>query len=292
MAEHLGRIEFLETPTVNGQDLIINAGGVPSISSGNLAARPAAGIEGRLYLDITTNTWYRDNGTSWDNVSQIPTNVDGVANQTVVTDGQPTIVGLADNVVLPGLQGVKLPAGATADRNGSPAAGTIRFNTTTSLYEGYYSTEWMPFGEVLQVVNTTIPAATFTGSQIPLDSTVPTSTEGAQFFTTVFTPVSANSRICVDFDLTVATTTASRTIIVSVFRGTTIVGSSVAHGQTQNVGYSLKFSGVFQPGSTAPITISGRCGLSGSGNTIINQAGSNTLGGTLVTQCRITEIKA
>ena len=37
---------------------------------------------------------------------------------------------------------VKLPSGTTAQRPGSPAAGQIRFNTTTSRTEVYDGTAW------------------------------------------------------------------------------------------------------------------------------------------------------
>ena len=69
----------------------------------------------------------------------------GVANQTVVTNGNgasgnPT-VGIADNPILPGLGAVTLPSGSTADRPVG-ADGDIRFNTDTSTYEAYSSGSW------------------------------------------------------------------------------------------------------------------------------------------------------
>lgn len=44
---------------------VINAGGAPSIQEGTLAARPAAGVAGRIYIATDTMRWYRDNGLSW-----------------------------------------------------------------------------------------------------------------------------------------------------------------------------------------------------------------------------------
>lgn len=37
------------------------------IAEGTYAARPAASIDGRLYLCTDTKAFYRDNGASWDN---------------------------------------------------------------------------------------------------------------------------------------------------------------------------------------------------------------------------------
>jgi len=41
-----------------------------------------------------------------------------------------------------------LPSGTTAQRDGSPAAGYIRFNSTLSQFEGYNGTVWAPVGAV------------------------------------------------------------------------------------------------------------------------------------------------
>lgn len=38
-----------------------------------------------------------------------------------------------------------LPSGTTAQRDGSPAAGYIRFNSTDNTFEGYDGSEWWPF---------------------------------------------------------------------------------------------------------------------------------------------------
>lgn len=38
------------------------------IGKGTTGARPAAGVEGRLYFNTTTQTLQRDNGSSWDNI--------------------------------------------------------------------------------------------------------------------------------------------------------------------------------------------------------------------------------
>jgi hypothetical protein len=44
-----------------------------------------------------------------------------------------------------GTGSVKLPAGTTAERNGTPAAGMMRYNSTTGGFEGY-STAWGSIG--------------------------------------------------------------------------------------------------------------------------------------------------
>lgn len=67
--ESLGTQSFLDTPTVNGLPVLLNAGGVPSLQAGSLAARPAAGTVGKIYLDTDHNTYFRDTGTNWVTIS-------------------------------------------------------------------------------------------------------------------------------------------------------------------------------------------------------------------------------
>jgi hypothetical protein len=62
----LGSHTFLETPTVNGQSVLLTAGGLAAVSSGTTAARPAAGNVGDLYVATDTKVLYSDNGTTWD----------------------------------------------------------------------------------------------------------------------------------------------------------------------------------------------------------------------------------
>jgi hypothetical protein len=77
-----------------------------------------------------------------------PLTIIGVTNEISVADGNgaggnPTI-GIADNAVLPGVAGVTLPNGTTAERGAS--LGQIRYNTTSSRFEGNYGTGWQNFG--------------------------------------------------------------------------------------------------------------------------------------------------
>lgn len=41
---------------------------------------------------------------------------------------------------------IKLPAGTTAQRSGSPASGMVRFNTSSTAFEGYNGTTWGTLG--------------------------------------------------------------------------------------------------------------------------------------------------
>ena len=75
-----------------------------------------------------------------------PRSIVGTASEIDVANGNgaagdPTI-GLADNPVLPGSEGVIVPSGNTGSRPGSPVNGTLRYNTQTAVFEGYANNAW------------------------------------------------------------------------------------------------------------------------------------------------------
>lgn len=293
--EVLGKLSFSETPDVNGSEVLLNAGGVPTILSGITASRPAAGQVGRLFLDTTLNRFYRDNGSSWDDLTPAPL-LDGTTNEIVVVDGTnvtPSIVSLAPNPIIPGTGAVRVPVGSTAQRPGAPAAGDTRFNSTIARNETFNGSFWIPAGAVLQVVFGPI-AATTTTAQVPYDNSAPTITEGVQIWASSFTPISATSRLLIQYSMTVAQSTVARIITTSVFDGSTNVGASsvnIAIGATtQNLPHSLSVQIIYEPGSTATINFTARIGANGTGTTSVNRTTGGTLAGALVSHFTITEI--
>ena len=63
-------------------------------------------------------------------------------NQGVATTDSPTFT----NLTLSGTDSVKVPSGTTAQRNGSPANGMFRYNSTTAEFEGYQDSAWGSIG--------------------------------------------------------------------------------------------------------------------------------------------------
>jgi hypothetical protein len=286
----LGKYSFLDIPDVNGSDVLLNGGGVPTILAGAVTALPAAGTTGRLYLDTTNSVFYRDNGTSWDNMTAL-VQLTGTPNQISITPavvGTPANIALATNPTLPGLQKVTIPGGATTDRPASPVAGDFRYNSTITKHEGYNGSYWIPFGNVIQAVTGLIPASSGT-TTVPLDNTIPTSTEGWQVFSNTVTPISASSKMLIIFSIT-CSMSATGTMIGSVFAGTTNIGSAAVLRPATNVGSQMTFSVLHQPGSTSPITYSFRFGGSAASTTYVNQIGTTTLGGALASNYTILEI--
>lgn len=70
------------------------------------------------------------------------------ANQTTLTNGTGggnVVVGLADNLTLPGTEGFLFPMGTTAERPGAPDEGRTRYNLTSGQWEGYNGLAWVNF---------------------------------------------------------------------------------------------------------------------------------------------------
>ena len=88
MSTHLGTTAFLEVPTVNGQDVLINGGGVPSIAQG--AVLPVFGTPGRFFLVTPSNVMYRDTGSAWIRITS-----------TILQMVSGQITGTITNVVIP-----------------------------------------------------------------------------------------------------------------------------------------------------------------------------------------------
>lgn len=90
----------------------------------------------------------------------------GTANQVTVANGDgvsgiPTI-SLADNPILGGTASLTLPIGATGSRPVSPVNGMIRYNSTTTRFEGYQGGAWVTLGSG----DGTISVVTGTSDQI------------------------------------------------------------------------------------------------------------------------------
>ena len=96
---------------------------------------------------LTAKAWEVDNVSSFDvNGSEFVLDVDGDTSITADTDDQIDFkVGGTDRVVI-STQSIKVPTGSTGDRDGTPATGMLRFNTTTPGFEGYNGTEWGAIG--------------------------------------------------------------------------------------------------------------------------------------------------
>jgi len=106
-----------------------------------------------------------------------------VANQTAITNGtgiagNPTI-GLADNAIIPGTEGMGVPIGTTAQRPVSPIITDFRFNTDLEFLEYWDGGAWVQISE-----SDGVTFATGTENQVLVNGTFGIPTEGAITLTT------------------------------------------------------------------------------------------------------------
>lgn len=128
-----------------------------------------------------------------------------------------------------------------------------------------------------------------TSTNIPIDDTVPTSSEGNQLLTDSITLSAAANRVRVSGIIHMAAASAM-VQVVSVFRGTTCIGVSFMHaGGAEEV--SVPFDIIDTPGSVGPHTYSIRVGNGqASSNTYINGRSSTRLyGGVLTSHLALEE---
>ena len=131
--------------TMVARSIAVTGNGMAVTDGNGIAGNPTLALSGiALSLASLTGSGIVSGSGSIANYVTIT----GISNQTAVTNGNgaagnPTI-GLADNPILPGTGGVTLPKGTDAQQ---PAGtdGQIRFNTTTSTFDGYSTGSWRQF---------------------------------------------------------------------------------------------------------------------------------------------------
>lgn len=152
-------------------------------------------------------------------------------------------------------------------------------------------------GSVIQVVNTITGAAANGSTAIPLDDTIPQSTEGTQFMTLAVTPNNASNKLKIEVVANVLSD-AGGSVAVALFQDST--ANALAVGQIPSTGSSVAFGTVtfthfMAAGTTSSTTFKVRAG-STSGNTYFNGGPGGTanrlFGGVIASSITITEIKA
>lgn len=188
-------------------------------------------------------------------------------------------VALPTNVTLKGLAGMTPPVGATADREASPAAGRFRYNATLGGHEGFTPDGWVPMNNVLlagyrgnvgQLSGTTL---------IPYGSSTPTSTQGTQVWSQTVTPTVVGSTFEIDFTTMVDVANNNKGVTIALFRGTTLIGFTVAWVATANrpVPVSIKVNDTLASG--AAVTYSCRIGTDSSTTWYLGRGQGATMGG-------------
>lgn len=113
----------------------------------NLAAFPATGSAGIIYVAQDTNNCYRWSGSAYIVLTDLSsyytkTQSDALLVPSTVSDKNNTSTGYFD-----------LPSGTTAQRPASPTVGMTRFNTDLNVVEAWHTTDgWVPLSNTFQAV--------------------------------------------------------------------------------------------------------------------------------------------
>jgi hypothetical protein len=117
-----------------------------SVGSGMTIAN-ADGVAGNPSIGLNTNLQNLSSlsGTGLVTVNGstfTQTTITGASSQISVANGNSVpVIGIASDPVVPGTGGMVLPVGTTGQR-GSSTNGNLRYNTTTSTFEGYANGAW------------------------------------------------------------------------------------------------------------------------------------------------------
>ena len=131
--------------TVTNRSIAVGGGLAVSNASG-AAGNPTINLDGVVLALQNSSGTFLLGRTAGGGIATLQ--LLGTAGEIDVADGtgpsNPTI-GLADNPILPGTEGVVVPSGTTGQRAGSPTNGVIRYNTTSQTFEGYANSIWRDF---------------------------------------------------------------------------------------------------------------------------------------------------
>lgn len=177
----------------------------------------------------------------------------------------------------------------TSDATKNSASVTLTNKNLTS------STNTFPNGHAVQFVYTNYSATGSTTTTIPLDSTIPQNTEGAEFMSVSITPKATTNLLKIEATILLSSDTASRWLIAALFQDSTAnaLAANPTFMATANGGSFVSIAYTMVAGTTSATTFKIRAGAHGAGTTHFNQtAGGATLGAIVKSSIQVTEYKA
>lgn len=148
-------------------------------------------------------------------------------------------------------------------------------------------------GDIVQTVRTATGASSTTAVTIPLDDTVPTSSEGAEFMTASITPTSATNLL--EIQITVfGAASAQGAMVAGLFQdaGAAAIAVGTEYLETANGMRSVTFSHRMTAGTTSATTFRVRVGATSGTFTFNGALGARYFGGVYASSITVREIKA
>ena len=217
------------------------------------------------------------------------TSVSGTTNQINVNNvGSIATVALSSNPIVPGNGGFVVPIGTTAQRNPSPTNGTLRYNSSLGLFEGYANGVWgaITTGSGVTSVATgtglTGGPITSTGTISIANTAVTAAAYGSSYQVPTFT-VNAQGQLTLASNTTIdAVTLTTGSITTTPSGANDIVNKSYVDSVAQ--GLDAKASCVVA--TTANITLSGEQTIDGvttsSSRVLVKNQGTSSQNGIYV----------
>lgn len=149
-------------------------------------------------------------------------------------------------------------------------------------------------GGVVQVVNTQTGAVATGTTLIPVDDTIPQSTEGDQYMTLAITPKATTNKLKIDVVFIASSTATGDFITAALFQDSTANALAAAFERNDTAGgKTITFTHWMTAGTTSATTFKVRGGSNASGTTTFNGNGGNRrFGGVAASSITITEIAA
>lgn len=161
-------------------------------------------------------------------------------------------------------------------------SGTTGINLATQPLTGQLPDANAPSGSVIQVVNVQLGTASSTTSQIPVDGSIPQSSEGAEVFTLSITPTSASSKLFVQVIISAAPV-GSGWITEALFQdsSTNAAAFSNAYMPTSTGGLVVPLNYYMTAGTTSATTFKVRYGGTGGNTSRLNWDNGGLVGSSM-----------
>lgn len=263
------------------------------------------------------------NGTNWVNVAKTVVPIDGIkttgtsgvilknsAGTTVLTAGASagTTVTCAGAVNITGALGMTGKVNTAASATGGAGLNVPHGTAPTSPTNGdFWTTTSGAFVQIngstisltdtgkriLQHSYSTSTTTNSTATAIPLDNTIPQSTEGAEGMTASFTPTSATAKLCIWYGAMLGSSSANTSGVLALFKDSDTDAMDTTPSLITNAGVT-EVQGYYEmtAGTTSAITFKIRYG-GASGTTYFNSlSGTGLYGGVAPAFIKIIEVEA
>jgi hypothetical protein len=146
-------------------------------------------------------------------------------------------------------------------------------------------------GKLIQTVTTSTGAVATGTTTIPLDDTIPQSTEGNQYMSVAITPTSASSLLCIQATIALSSS-GTLTIIAALFQDSTANAlGTVARFISNGNLHTLNLTYWMTAGTTSATTFKIRAGGSAAGTTTFNGvSGARLFGGVCTSNLSVMEV--